>query len=306
MNSMEITTRIGCKNACTYCPQELLLKAYTKRSREFMMDFGVFQECLKKIPAKVNIHFSGMCEPWLNPECTKMVQYSHETGHRLSILTTAVGMSPSDVLALKSIPFTAFAMHLPSSEAYEKITVNDKYLSTLRCLKDTGIVTSWHCSSTTINTLVQPIVGQKVHYGSLNTRAGNLNVENTRMRKRKKGRIRCKRNLHQNVLLPNGDVLLCCMDYGMKHVIGNLREQNYESLFKSQEFLFVERGLEDASVDILCRLCDYFVEDVFFYDKVRNKFLSELLSANTPREVLALVPKVVVGIKKHLQKSRSW
>ena len=35
----------------------------------------------------------------------------------------------------------------------------------------------------------------------------------------------------QNVVLPNGDVLLCCMDYAMKHRIGNLIEGDYFSMF---------------------------------------------------------------------------
>jgi hypothetical protein len=266
-----------------------------------MMEFGVFQECVKKTPAKVDIHFSGLCEPWLNPECTKMVQYCHETGHKISIYTTAVGMSPSDVEALKSIPFTEFVVHLPSGEGYEKIKINDNYLSTLCCLKQIGIVTSWLCLGKTVDSLVQPIVGQKVIYDRLITRAGNVNVGKKRMARRRKGRIRCARNLHHNVLLPNGDVLLCCMDYGMKHVIGNLRDQNYESLFKSQEFLLVVEGLKDETVDSLCRFCDCFVQDVNSYGKVRNKSLSELLNANTPRKVLALVPKIVVGMKTHLQ-----
>jgi len=28
--------------------------------------------------------------------------------------------------------------------------------------------------------------------------------------------------IFRNVLLPNGDVVLCCMDYGLDHILGNL------------------------------------------------------------------------------------
>ena len=42
---------------------------------------------------------------------------------------------------------------------------------------------------------------------------------------RKTGRIICKTNsLNYNVLIPNGDVQLCCMDYGLDAKIGNLLE----------------------------------------------------------------------------------
>lgn len=34
MAQIEITTKIGCKNACEYCPQETLAKAYNHRNSE--------------------------------------------------------------------------------------------------------------------------------------------------------------------------------------------------------------------------------------------------------------------------------
>ena len=33
-------------------------------------------------------------------------------------------------------------------------------------------------------------------------------------------RLHCDR-IYQNVLLPNGDVVLCCMDWSAEHVLGN-------------------------------------------------------------------------------------
>jgi radical SAM protein with 4Fe4S-binding SPASM domain len=258
MTAIEITTRIGCKNGCAYCPQDLLSVAYTKRSREFMMSFEAFREFLDKIPMEVDIHFSGMCEPWLNPECTKMVRYAHATGHKLRIYTSIVGIKPSDVEELKSISFRTFVVHLPSSQRYEKITVDDGYLATLRCLERSGMVTSWLCHSNTVHPLITPLIGGKISYFPLITRAGNVQVEKSKMPVKRTGPIRCQRKLRQNVLLPNGDVLLCCMDYGMKHILGNLREKDYESLFTSEEFLLVQSGLEDPSLDTLCRTCDYF------------------------------------------------
>jgi hypothetical protein len=32
----------------------------------------------------------------------------------------------------------------------------------------------------------------------------------------------CDNRLESNILLPNGDLLICCMDYGMEYVFGNL------------------------------------------------------------------------------------
>ena len=72
------------------------------------------------------------------------------------------------------------------------------------------------------------------------SRAGNLanekeKYEGKQIVSRKSGSIMCSAapQLNHNVLLPNGDVVLCCMDYSIKHTIGNLLNDDYEKLFKS-------------------------------------------------------------------------
>jgi MoaA/NifB/PqqE/SkfB family radical SAM enzyme len=299
MNAIEITTRIGCKNACVYCPQEQLMKTYSTMRKVFLLEFEVFQEFLMKIPPNVRICFSGMCEPWANPECTKMVLHSHESGHRVSVFTTLTGMTPADVQQVKELPFDTFVVHLPSNEGYEQITVDDSYLEVLRCLSDSSIVTQWLCLGETVHPVVERLLHTDIDREQLFTRAGNIKIKNRSIPGRKKGRIRCERNLRQNVLLPSGDVLLCCMDYGMKHILGNLKEQDYESLFESNEFLLVQRGQVDASHDILCRYCDCFVRDVDLRAKVSNNLLNKLKFVRRPDDVLALVPEIITGLKKH-------
>ena len=75
------------------------------------------------------------------------------------------------------------------------------------------------------------------------SRAGNLsNVKNDF--EKKLGSLSCNISSHDgledrfdaNTLLPNGDVTLCCMDYGLKNIIGNLTRMDYNSLFTNDEF----------------------------------------------------------------------
>jgi hypothetical protein len=61
-----------------------------------------------------------------------------------------------------------------------------------------------------------------------------------------------------NVLLPNGDVALCCMDYNLKHVIGNLLTKEYYELFVGEALNKVRQanmapGFSDCSI---CKACD--------------------------------------------------
>jgi len=227
-----------------------------------------------------------MGEPFLNPECTRMIRYAHQNGHREKVFTTAVGMSRDDVAALVDIPFIEFALHLPSAEGYERITIDETYLSVLRYLLDSGIVTSLRCHGETVNPLVQYIVNEPVGRRRLNTRAGNIRLDTTGEPRRKRGRLLCTRNLDQNVLFPNGDVVLCCMDFGMKHVIGNLVRDDYDGLFSNEEFLFVQRGLDNPSLDILCRFCELARED-----SLSRKARNQLRSIRTPSDLFRIVPR---------------
>ena len=76
---------------------------------------------------------------------------------------------------------------------------------------------------------------------------------------RKTGKIICKTNsLNYNVLIPNGDVQLCCMDYGLDAKIGNLLEDDYEYLHTGDKMQYIIDRMNDDSLegDIICRRCE--------------------------------------------------
>jgi hypothetical protein len=91
------------------------------------------------------------------------------------------------------------------------------------------------------------------------SRAGNLQVEQTlkpelfELRDKYKSvdngdelmTCNCVERLYHNVLLPNGDVSLCCMDYGLKYVLGNLYNQEYNDIIPEPNTTFG-----------LCRYCE--------------------------------------------------
>jgi len=69
-----------------------------------------------------------MFEPWLNPQCTDMVLYAHNRGHKLRVYTTLVGMGQSDIERLAEIHFVHFSVHIPSGGRNERIGLNESYL----------------------------------------------------------------------------------------------------------------------------------------------------------------------------------
>jgi sulfatase maturation enzyme AslB (radical SAM superfamily) len=254
MPTIEITTRIGCKNHCSYCPQYILVKAYAKTSGDATMSFDMFKRYINKIPLKVDIHFTGMCEPWLNEYCTEMLLYAHAKGHKISVSTTLVGMELSDVDLLAPITFKDFAVHLPSHEGYEKIIVDEHYLQLLKKILKSKIRIGLHIHGKAVHPALTSL-SALIKRQTLSCRGGNTEISNRIPMSRRRGVVVCNR-LHNNVLLPNGNVVLCCMDYGMRHILGNLISTDYDSLFFQKEFLKVQQGLRDESLDILCRYCD--------------------------------------------------
>jgi hypothetical protein len=95
------------------------------------MSFDLFTACLEKVPKEIAIDFSGMSEPFKNPECTRMVLLANEKGYRVRVHTTLMGMGDKDVELLSLLPFEAFRVHVPCSENLEKITVDAQYLKVL-------------------------------------------------------------------------------------------------------------------------------------------------------------------------------
>lgn len=67
---------------------------------------------------------------------------------------------------------------------------------------------------------------------------------------------RCKDDLNENVLLPDGTIITCCMDYGMTGIFGNLFEQSYEEVLSSEGANLARARLK-AGNDSICRHCIY-------------------------------------------------
>jgi ribosomal protein L22 len=68
-----------------------------------------------------------------------MLLYAHEQGYGLSVYTTTVGMLPSDVQNIESVPFRRFNVHLADKEGYAKIEISKSYLDTIDAVLNSKI-----------------------------------------------------------------------------------------------------------------------------------------------------------------------
>jgi Radical SAM superfamily len=270
---LEITTTIGCRLGCTYCPQAKLVRRYrslTKRKGPRVMAWRVFERCLANVPVDVDIHFSGYSEPWLHPDCTRMVLAAHDAGHQIAAFTTAAGLASPDVERMAHVPFKRFAVHVPDSDGLMKSPINEGYLRTLEALRAANIQGIEFFSFGPPHPAATRVIGRVTDTRLVTLRAGNVErldggLQAIAQPPRADGEpIVCRRDrIFQNVLLPSGHVALCCMDYGLDHVLGSLLTTPYDSLHRKNAFLRVLRESNRGGARILCGRCEYAVPGVY-------------------------------------------
>jgi len=264
--TMEFTTSIDTKNGCVvdcvFCPQRILQKAY---KGERFLSLDNFKMVVDKIPEEIRITFAGFTEPWLNPKCTDMLLYAHEKNHPISVFTTGIGMDVEDVERILHIPYAGnpnggFVLHLPDQERKAKHPITDRYI---KVIEKFGEV---HSQIQNFTLMCMGTVHESVRHVFLEaptyqmwSRAGNLlgeSILKPELLNRKDEyksvyhgeqpmTCGCLEKLYHNVMLPNGDVSLCCMDYGLEHILGNLFDQDYEEVIP-----------EDNTYFNLCRFCE--------------------------------------------------
>lgn len=265
--TMEITTRIGCSVNCRYCPQFSLITNYcTDKLADKQMSIETFKKCLDRLPFNCSVLFCGMAEPLLNPDCIEMIKIAINSGRKVDLYTTLVGINESQLDELLSLPISFVTLHVADKYNYAKIKTDDVYYrmleKTINHVKNDGKPFVNICNAQAEpDTKVKDICKGKyeiIH--ELHDRAGNLDDDILISATRKRhGRISCSlcgQTLNHNILLPDGRVLLCCMDYGMKHVLGNLLQQSYDEIMNGSEMQRLKQAINgDESIDVLCRGC---------------------------------------------------
>lgn len=233
MRTLEITTKIGCSNNCLCCPQDVLSKAYAQSKAE--MTFENFSLILANTPIDVRIDFSGFCEPFLNKEAAKTITHAAMLGYDVALYTTLVGITKNSYELLFDIGLGLMVVvHLPDSKVFTYDS--KKYLEYLMVWKDLEIPCEYMSLGEVDKSLTSALDNVPITKSSILSRAGNVNGEKVAAKGKVESCAICGDEYSHNVVLPNGDVFLCCMDYGLEHKIGNLYTDNYDKLSRSCEY----------------------------------------------------------------------
>lgn len=267
---LEITPIIGCRVNCRFCPQKILIDAYfsSDKNRKRVMSTDDFKQFLENTPENCGIMFAGMAEPFLNPECTKMLQMACEAGRNVRLYTTLEGATEGDVDAILNMPLQFVGLHVADKKGYAHITVTDQYYSNVKKLIEAKKINSDSSFIDDITAQTDPdekirelCKGRFEIITSVQDRAGNLDeagVEKRdyRLTNEKFTCCYCGPDINNHVVLPDGTLLLCQMDYGMKHVIGNLLVNTFNELRQSEIVKIVlEATKGNHTCELLCDTC---------------------------------------------------
>lgn len=265
---LEITTMVGCPLKCTYCPQDLLRSEYDDRNNTKYMDATSYRTMLAKVPLDVRIDFSGMAEPFANPDAIEMLDGTLARGYRIALYTTLYGLTGEHadhvarMLEIYASQVATVCLHLPDlkgnmtgfrySFEYERtlslfLALGEKGKVKVECMTMGDVVSSRLVAQSLALMRFKPI-----------SRADNVEREKVRGKAPRKvyhhGPITCHK-YYQNVLMPNGDVYLCCMDYGMKHRLGNLMQHDYADILRAADEI-ASRNVRVEGEPTICRSCE--------------------------------------------------
>ena len=266
---MEVTTTVGCPIDCKYCPQSNLLEAYKSPVRVLTLED--FKRYLDKLPRGISISFAGFAEPFLNPQCAEMILYAHINGFQVSLYTTLMGMSTRDWETIRNIEFRHFDLHFPDTLNASKIPVSDPYLKLLERViieRRRWCSTDFGAAHGPLHPKVKALLGKYPawhHVGisppslPVHDRAGLVMDPPEMPHRYFPGKVRCMNNemLDRNVLLPDGSVTLCCMDFGLAHVLGNLNAQSYREIMDGEPLRQVKALMNTAGESLICRHCSF-------------------------------------------------
>lgn len=264
--AIEITTKIGCGVNCKFCPQSTLIQKYFENDadRVPVMTVETFSQCLSKLPQDCLLLFCGMAEPFLNPNCLEMIKLAVSSGRTVGLYTTLVGADVSIVEQLSIIPLEFITLHLADKYGYANIPISGEYYEMVDMLlnleREDGkpLVNMCTAQAEADERILEICEGKCEVLTTMLDRAGNLGDPRLLKKECLSGQILCSMcgpKLDHNILLPDGTLLLCCMDYGMKHILGNLLENSYEEILNGNEIERVKRGMLGEREDILCRHC---------------------------------------------------
>jgi radical SAM protein with 4Fe4S-binding SPASM domain len=263
---IEFSLFVKCPVDCSYCPHESLNHA----SKEKYIDIDKFKLFLDRIPTEVGIVYAGFCEPLLYKNFDIAVKYASTKKYRQFVATTLPDKFENNIdvffdeslWAGRSIHLRDEFMKYKPDEAYYKNL--DKFFRQMQFNKNSSLDNRFSFLGENIDRKIILLL-KKHNLIHLHTKLkpyqrieSPIEYKEPERSSFLTGNIYCNRGFYRKqMVVPGGDVVLCCMDVEKKHVLGNLSSHSYQDIYNSKEYSRVMNGFNNEKENTICRRCVY-------------------------------------------------
>lgn len=249
---LEFTLTAACALGCPYCPQGAYTRAYRSRPGPRTMTVDNYKRMLANVGDTTrNIDFSGYTEPLHNPHWHELFRHTLDQGYRVTLFSTLAGASCDDLDRLSRLEISHIYVHLldhssqPDRLAFfiERCREHDRDMLFIYFDEDGQKIAAAfkhqvHCERWTAHSRAGLVeIGRRYLPGAVNC---------------------CEQRDFCSVVLPNGDVHVCCMDFALQHRIGNLLVSPLSEIHYSDAALTFRETMASRR-DGICNHCIYAV-----------------------------------------------
>ena len=251
MSHIEITLSDSCAVMCTYCPQSNYIKGYkdlnTDKKNMSIEDYKIILGNIDLVLE--GIAFTGFTEPLLNKEWYEIIKHTIDSGWITVLNTTLFKVTSEDVDRMVGLDIP-IEIHFTDSKLKFKEKIYKEFAS-----KYKGELRFHYYKEKGKSLIPVGLGGSK---GTLQDRGGNLDKDQAPQTTVRKGPVVCTTmRQYSNVVLPNGDVSVCCSDFGLKHILGNLLTTKLLDIHKSEKMKDFNRKMDEGDENFICNRCSY-------------------------------------------------
>lgn len=265
-----------CDLNCLMCPRK-----YMKRKVGYM-DFDLFKSIINQIKDYTNfvwLHNYG--ESIFHPKIEQFINYCAENNIKPGLSTNAAGLDEKKAVMLLNSMLDRIVLSIDGSvkETYQKLRGGgdfDKtrsnilnFLKLKRKLNKTGPFAEVQMirieeTNREIDIFKKQWkdLADNVVIKDFSARAGQVEEISKIKRQeqlffsRRKKRYPCMAFWRDGVVLWNGDVVPCCMDFDGKMILGNLNKEKLKDIWNSEKMIKIRKEQDEGNYDNpLCKNC---------------------------------------------------
>lgn len=265
-NIFAIETSSLCNLNCVMCPREIMTRP------KINMPFDIFKSAVEQIgnrQRRIILHLGG--EPLLNKQLPDLIAYAHQ--HSLITVLSTNGTIMNEAIAAKLINSgldqLIIALDSLDPQKYESIRVGANYEKVM------ANITTFSQMSKRLNTGIPEVVIQKV--SDLEDHSVDMsfkhfweakgyrvfikelqnwdNVIDVKGRLNQKRRLPCYLPWYSCVILADGTVSPCCIDFDGKLALGNIQDKPLTEIWNDAPARNLRKEHMEGTFNPVCANC---------------------------------------------------